>query len=65
MVTGVAKELASVITANAPVAVQQSLQVVDALTSGDDERGWELTRAARRMGRLDYAIALQRSPNPE
>lgn len=44
-----ARALAAEITANAPVSVQQSLQVVDALTSGDDERGWELTREARRV----------------
>jgi len=45
----VALELAAVITANAPVSVQQSLQVVDALVSADDETAWELTRRARRV----------------
>ena len=44
-----ARQLATEITANAPISVQQSLQVVDALVSDDDERGWELTRAARRI----------------
>ncbi len=44
-----AKALAAEITANAPISVQQSLQVVDALASADDERGWELTTAARRI----------------
>jgi enoyl-CoA hydratase/carnithine racemase len=41
--------LAGEITANAPIPVQQSIQVVDALASADDGRGWELTRAARRI----------------
>lgn len=44
-----ARQLASEITANAPISVQQSLRVVDALASGDDDRGWELTRQARRV----------------
>ena len=44
-----ARALATEITANAPIPVQQGLQVVDALASADDERGWELTRAARRV----------------
>lgn len=44
-----ALDLAGQINANAPVSVQQSLQVVEALASSDDERGWELTRAARRI----------------
>ncbi len=44
-----ATELAMTITGNAPIPVQQSLQVVDALASADDERGWELTRQARRV----------------
>ncbi len=43
-----ARELAAEITANAPVSVQQSLRVVEALAGADDERGWELTRQARR-----------------
>lgn len=41
--------LASAIEANAPISVQQSLQVVDALASTDDARGWELTQQARRI----------------
>lgn len=41
--------LARTIAANAPIAVQQSLQVVDALVSWDDDRGWELTRERRRI----------------
>ena len=41
--------LARSIAGNAPVAVQQSLQVVDALVSWDDDRGWELTRERRRV----------------
>lgn len=44
-----ARQLAATIAANAPIAVQQSLQVIDALTSSDDERGWELTGTARRV----------------
>lgn len=44
-----ALELATTIADNAPIAVQQSLQVVDALTSGDDERGWAATGAARKI----------------
>ncbi|MEM9565057.1 MAG: enoyl-CoA hydratase-related protein [Actinomycetota bacterium] len=44
-----AEELAATIIANAPIPVQQSLQVVEALASHDDERGWELTRQARRV----------------
>lgn len=44
-----AKVLAGQITKNAPISVQQSLRVVDALHSTDDERAWELTRDARRV----------------
>ncbi|MGI9596591.1 MAG: enoyl-CoA hydratase-related protein [Acidimicrobiales bacterium] len=45
----VALRWASKMTANAPIAVQQALHVVDALTSATDEEAWELTRAARRV----------------
>ena len=45
----VALDLAAQIEANAPVAVQQSLQVIDALTSANDEEGWNLTAQARRV----------------
>jgi enoyl-CoA hydratase len=41
--------LATVITANAPIAVQQSLQALDALASADDADGWELTTKARKV----------------
>lgn len=41
--------LAAQITANAPIAVQQSLQALDALASADDARGWELTAKARQV----------------
>lgn len=34
---------------NAPISVQQSLQVVDALASADDDKGWQLTGDARRV----------------
>ena len=44
-----AMALARLITANAPVAVQQSLQALDALASASDEHGWELTTKARRV----------------
>ncbi len=44
-----ARRLAATITANAPIAVQQGLQAIDALASSDDARGWELTTAARRV----------------
>ncbi|MEM9651405.1 MAG: enoyl-CoA hydratase-related protein [Actinomycetota bacterium] len=44
-----AMALAASITENAPISVQQSLRVVDALTSADDTTGWELTREARRI----------------
>ncbi len=45
----VALRWASKMAANAPVAVQQSLRVVDELTSATDEEAWELTRAARKV----------------
>ncbi len=45
----VALRWAATMTANAPIAVQQSLRVVDALASATDDDGWELTRAARRV----------------
>jgi enoyl-CoA hydratase/carnithine racemase len=41
--------LAERISTNAPIAVQQSLRAVDALTSTDDDRGWTITREARRI----------------
>ncbi len=41
--------LAEQMTANAPIAVQQSLQAIDALASADDELGWELTSKARKI----------------
>lgn len=41
--------LAALMTANAPISVQQSLRVVDALVSADDETAWQLTRDARRV----------------
>lgn len=41
--------LAAQITANAPIAVQQSLQAIDALASADDTLGWELTAKARKV----------------
>ena len=34
---------------NAPLAVQQSLRVLDTLISADDEKGWAITRDARRI----------------
>lgn len=40
---------AELMTANAPIAVQQSLRVVDALASATDAEGWELTTAARKI----------------
>ena len=45
----VALRWAATMTANAPIAVQQSLRVVDALASATDDDAWELTRAARRV----------------
>ena len=44
-----ALDLATAIATNAPIAVQQSLRVVDELTSGDDEAGWAATTEARRV----------------
>ncbi len=41
--------LAQTISSNAPIAVQQSLRVVDTLTSGDDADGWAITREARKV----------------
>ncbi len=45
----VALRWAVTMTANAPISVQQSLRVVDALASATDDEAWELTRAARRV----------------
>ncbi len=45
----VALRWATQMTANSPVSVQQSLKVVDALVSSDDDEAWELTRQARRV----------------
>lgn len=44
-----ALKLAALITANAPIAVQQSLQAIDAIASSDDAQGWELTARARKV----------------
>lgn len=41
--------VAETIAANAPIAVQQSLRVVDTLTSTNDDDGWAITRAARKI----------------
>lgn len=41
--------MAEQIIANSPVAVQQSLQALDALASANDELGWELTTKARKV----------------
>jgi len=41
--------LAATIATNAPIAVQQSLRVVDTLTSVDDDEGWAITTEARRI----------------
>ncbi len=41
--------LTAQITANSPISVQQSLQAIDALTSKNDEQGWELTEKARKI----------------
>lgn len=46
---GGALRWADLIAANAPVAVQQSLQAVEALASANDEEGWALTTEARRV----------------
>ena len=45
----VALRYASQMVANAPIAVQQSLRVVDDLTSANDDEAWERTRVARRV----------------
>ena len=39
--------MAALVTENSPVAVQQSLQAIEALASVDDTFGWELTEKAR------------------
>jgi enoyl-CoA hydratase len=44
-----ARALAARITANAPLAVSESRQVVIAGTATDDETGWRLTEEANRM----------------
>ena len=44
-----AMALAATLATNAPVAVQQSLRVVDALASASDEEGWSLTTDARKI----------------
>ena len=44
-----ALKLAALITANAPIAVQQSLQAIDGLASASDAQGWELTAKARKV----------------
>lgn len=44
-----ALRLAAQMTANAPIAVQQSLQAIDALASSDDTLGWDLTAKARKV----------------
>ncbi len=41
--------LARKIIANSPVAVQQSLQAIEALASANDKLGWELTAKARKV----------------
>lgn len=41
-----ARALAVTIAANAPLAVQHSLQAVDAITSRDDEAAWEISHKA-------------------
>lgn len=40
---------ATLISANSPVSVQQSLRVVDELVSATDDEGWAITRDARRI----------------
>lgn len=42
-----AREVAAAITANAPLAVQHSLAVVNQLVGATDDHGWKLTREAR------------------
>ena len=44
-----ALRLAETMATNAPVAVQQSLRVVEALASANDEEGWALTTSARKV----------------
>lgn len=46
--------LAAQITANAPIAVQQSLQALDALASADDALGWQLTAKARQVNMASH-----------
>jgi enoyl-CoA hydratase len=43
-----AVELAGLVAANGPVAVQSSMQAVNALLADGDERGWEVTGEAMR-----------------
>ncbi|RLA40667.1 MAG: enoyl-CoA hydratase [Gammaproteobacteria bacterium] len=44
-----ALKLAAMMTDNAPIAVQQSLQAIDGLASASDAQGWELTAKARKV----------------
>ncbi|RLA51373.1 MAG: enoyl-CoA hydratase [Gammaproteobacteria bacterium] len=44
-----ALKLAALMTDNAPIAVQQSLQAIDGLASASDAQGWELTAKARKV----------------
>lgn len=44
-----ALELAAMINANSPVAVQQGLQAVDRIVAADDDRAWEISQEARRV----------------
>ncbi len=44
-----AMRLAETMATNAPVAVQQSLRVVEELASANDEDGWTLTTSARKV----------------
>jgi enoyl-CoA hydratase len=44
-----ALRLAELITANSPVSVQQSLQAIEELASWDDDDGWKVTTAARKV----------------
>ncbi len=44
-----AHRLAALIAANAPVAVQQSLQAIDELHSANDDEGWAITTKARKV----------------
>jgi enoyl-CoA hydratase/carnithine racemase len=45
----VALRWATKVAANAPISVQQSLRVIDTLTSATDDQAWELTQDARRV----------------